>query len=592
MNIEKLSVNLRPRNRWEAVDLGFAMARQWFWQLWALWMLVALPMAVLLMAGALHVLELSAGWSLMLVWWFKPLYEQPLLFYLSRVLFGERLSIRQVFRQYWQVVRPQLLPILTYRRFSFSRSFDNPVAMLEQLKGTARGQRLRLLHRRQGSVAMWLTVLYVHVEVILQLSAMALLALLLPPEQELLGWRELLFSDGGWLEWLNLLTYLLAASSLAPFYVAAGFVMYINRRAELEAWDIELQFKRLRQRVQERDRDRVRQSRAQQSPPTAPSPLQKNGVADSGKTKTKTSHVAGVVLALALGMLGWATPQNSQAQPSRPVQQLAQTETAPPKAVQSGTTGEKARAKKQIEDILAGDAFGKNETQTNWKYKKEETEVGDEEEETSWFGEWLEKLLKKLFGDDDGDGEGDDGGEGRSSVNLIAGLLEVLLWSLLVVVVAYVLFRAGKWASAMGWVKLPSGTPEKELPPTELFGLQVSAESLPDDVPAQALQLLEKGEWRACLALLYRASLVRLIHRHGLEIRSSFTEQECDRLVRLQRPDGQADYFSRLTQLWLLLAYGHRQLQVEQVRNLCGEWGVHFATAQTDADSVDTGAGA
>ena len=29
-----------------------------------------------------------------------------------------------------------------------------------------------------------------------------------------------------------------------PFYVAAGFAMYLNRRAALEAWDIEQEFRR------------------------------------------------------------------------------------------------------------------------------------------------------------------------------------------------------------------------------------------------------------------------------------------------------------------------------------------------------------
>ena len=31
---------------------------------------------------------------------------------------------------------------------------------------------------------------------------------------------------------------------LEPFYVAAGFGIYLNRRAELEAWDIEQEFRR------------------------------------------------------------------------------------------------------------------------------------------------------------------------------------------------------------------------------------------------------------------------------------------------------------------------------------------------------------
>ena len=31
---------------------------------------------------------------------------------------------------------------------------------------------------------------------------------------------------------------------LEPFYVASGFTMYLTRRAELEAWDIEQEFRR------------------------------------------------------------------------------------------------------------------------------------------------------------------------------------------------------------------------------------------------------------------------------------------------------------------------------------------------------------
>ena len=37
--------------------------------------------------------------------------------------------------------------------------------------------------------------------------------------------------------------YAIAVVFLEPFYVAAGFGMYLNRRAELEAWDIEQEFR-------------------------------------------------------------------------------------------------------------------------------------------------------------------------------------------------------------------------------------------------------------------------------------------------------------------------------------------------------------
>jgi hypothetical protein len=42
----------------------------------------------------------------------------------------------------------------------------------------------------------------------------------------------------------------LAMSAIEPLYVACGFALYLNRRTQLEAWDIDLAFRRLRTRLQ------------------------------------------------------------------------------------------------------------------------------------------------------------------------------------------------------------------------------------------------------------------------------------------------------------------------------------------------------
>lgn len=42
----------------------------------------------------------------LVVWWFKPLYEPPLLYWASRAVFGEELGRQQMRRSWWQVVRP------------------------------------------------------------------------------------------------------------------------------------------------------------------------------------------------------------------------------------------------------------------------------------------------------------------------------------------------------------------------------------------------------------------------------------------------------------------------------------------------------
>ena len=46
------------------------------------------------------------------------------------------------------------------------------------------------------------------------------------------------------LQLISSIAYAIAVLFLEPFYVAAGFGMYLNRRAELEAWDIEQEFRR------------------------------------------------------------------------------------------------------------------------------------------------------------------------------------------------------------------------------------------------------------------------------------------------------------------------------------------------------------
>jgi len=38
--------------------------------------------------------------------------------------------------------------------------------------------------------------------------------------------------------------YAVVVIFLEPFYVASGFAIYLGRRAELEAWDIEQEFRR------------------------------------------------------------------------------------------------------------------------------------------------------------------------------------------------------------------------------------------------------------------------------------------------------------------------------------------------------------
>src|SRR5512144_10727 len=114
MQIDQMSANIRNRTPWEGVDLGFVMARQWFWPLWRLWWLIALPVTVL-STLFLHNWPIAAA---LVVWWLKPLYEPLLLFWLSRRLFGEDLTVRETLGQWHRMLLPRLFSNLTLRRFS------------------------------------------------------------------------------------------------------------------------------------------------------------------------------------------------------------------------------------------------------------------------------------------------------------------------------------------------------------------------------------------------------------------------------------------------------------------------------------------
>ena len=42
----------------------------------------------------------------------------------------------------------------------------------------------------------------------------------------------------------------MATTVIEPFYIGAGFGLYLDRRTQIEGWDIEIAFRRMRRRLQ------------------------------------------------------------------------------------------------------------------------------------------------------------------------------------------------------------------------------------------------------------------------------------------------------------------------------------------------------
>ena len=117
---------------------------------------------------------------------------------------------------------------------------------LEGLRGAARRRRSALLRKGGRQRAVWLTTACIYIEVLLMFAGIALF-FMVPPEgvgpsfdRSVFFWIE---TPAG--EVLGNLSYLVALSLIEPLYVASGFTLYLNRRTELEGWDIEIAFRQL-----------------------------------------------------------------------------------------------------------------------------------------------------------------------------------------------------------------------------------------------------------------------------------------------------------------------------------------------------------
>lgn len=249
MRLSDATVAIRPRTSWEAMDLGVLMSQQHRRLLMTSWAIVTLPLFAVLTV----LLWDSPSLAVLIFWWLKPAYERLPLYILSKALFGETPTLKQTLREFPRLLKPQLLASLTWRRLSLSRSFLLPVLQLEGLDGTARQQRLQVLLQRNAGAAQWLTIIGMHLETALWIGLMVLFYMLLPQQIETdWDWQSLILDTDHHWRWLEHLTnafYALVLVVWEPIYVACGFSLYLNRRTALEAWDIELVFRRLRQRL-------------------------------------------------------------------------------------------------------------------------------------------------------------------------------------------------------------------------------------------------------------------------------------------------------------------------------------------------------
>jgi hypothetical protein len=240
VRIDALAVRLRPRTALEAADLGVRLCQSAARQVYLCYAMVALPVMVLALAS----FELAHWLPGLLIWCAKPWLDRTILFVLSRAAFGQPTAPDDVWRAQRQVWWHQLLLSWTVRRLSLWRSLTEPVYQLEGLSIWKAGDRVRQIRRGHAGAALMMTSAFSMAETALTCALFSLVFWFALKGTTPNVTAILSGTAPGPISLAFPVAYAIAVLFLEPFYVAAGFAMYLNRRAELEAWDIEQEFRR------------------------------------------------------------------------------------------------------------------------------------------------------------------------------------------------------------------------------------------------------------------------------------------------------------------------------------------------------------
>ena len=240
MQVDALSLRLRPRTPYEAADLGTRLCQSAARDVYRCYLVVGIPVMLL----SLATVEIAPWLPSLMMWWMKPWLDRTILFVLSRAAFNQRTSLGDLWRAQRHVWWSQLFSTLTWRRLSPWRSFTQSVYQLEGLGYWKARKRVLQIRRKKTGPALFMTSAYSLCETSLMVAGLSLAYWFAPTGQAPDLWDLFINESETFTALVMPVAYAIAVLFLEPFYVASGFAMYLSRRAELEAWDIEQEFRR------------------------------------------------------------------------------------------------------------------------------------------------------------------------------------------------------------------------------------------------------------------------------------------------------------------------------------------------------------
>lgn len=586
MQLDKLQIELRPRPNAQALDLGFALLRAHAGSVYKAWLILWLP-ACAVAAALCWLMPAYANWWIALPWWLRPLLDRAPLYLLSRQVFGETVSWQQALRAWPRQLGGGWLRMLTWWRLCMpGRGLFQPVWLLEGARGkVAAGRRKVIALGGTGSAAFWFGVACAHFEIVLQLGLLGFIGIFIG-DSAISNPFALFVRMAGqpgdlWLPLLSLACYAAAVGVVGPIYTACCFTLYLNRRATLEAWDLEIVLRQI-------------------------APPQKN--ARAGVSRSLPALLLAILLPALLPLLLASHAPTALAaaaadHASSPSAAPSSAPTAAPRA---------ANAQEDDKDDEDDDAAGAD-TAGHGKAAAERApaaaKAGDDDAYACTLPlraalnpdmvrgpdhdarqAALRQEVRQLYSNPElrnyvcatgwrlKDRSAKPAAQTRAKppgwLGELAVALKVVLIALALTLVAWLVYRYRD--------KFPALSRRRaERPATEVAGLDIRAESLPPDVTAAVRRLWAEGQPRAALALLYRATLSRLVARHGLRIGHGATEGDCLHLAglaaqRQQLSPARLAVVERATTLWRNAAYGDRWPQATALEALCGDWQTLF----------------
>ncbi|HDS1214971.1 TPA: DUF4129 domain-containing protein [Stenotrophomonas maltophilia] len=516
MRIDHLDVALRARSGWEAMELGSALSRRHARAVWGSWLLASAPLFAIF--NALGWWLDAFGWAWLAMWWCKPLFERAPLYVLSRGIFGEPVGALAALRAQRSWGNAGFWGYLGWRRFSVLRSLCLPVNLLEGNAPAQRGARRRAVAAGAAGAAVVLTVACMAFEAVLVSGAIGAVFMFMPLELMSESWRaawDMIGQDTpAWAQLGFNLACWLASVLIGPFYVGAGFGLYLNRRTQMEAWDVEIALRRLRERLLPAASTLVLLLCL--ALPLASAPVH----AQDAQTVAEQADDA-------------EEDEDSAEEPATADNDPANTPAMIFGAAPVDTAGFRQAVNRAYEDPLQRPT----RQVTRWKPIEQAEEKKKED-----------KALQS-----DGSDKGERSNR-KAGIAWLARLAEWGLWGLLGVLLLVLLLTARLW---LPWLRGSGRRKADAAPPVVEEQVELPV-VLPPDVATQAGLLWDQGRPRQALALLYRASVRTVGERSGIALPPGATEAQCLRASRRMPDATDRELFARIVRMWQYAAYGGR----------------------------------